>query len=65
MEKEGPFPVYVLDKDWTLGCSALDPDWPQKMLQNTKEGIKLHSEINRLLALAKEVDLAHTKERAQ
>lgn len=65
VEKEGPFPVYVLDKDWTLGCSALDPDWPQKMLQNTKEGIKLHSEINRLLALAKEVDLAHTKERAQ
>lgn len=61
VEKDGPFPVYVLDKDWSLGCSALDPDWPQKMLQNTKEGIKLHSEINRLLALAKEVDLAQAK----
>ncbi|CDJ31678.1 uncharacterized protein EMH_0009900 [Eimeria mitis] len=64
VEKEGPFPVYVLDKEWSLGCSALDPEWPQKMLQNTKEGIKLHSEINKLLALAKEVDLTQGKTEA-
>ncbi|XP_026193789.1 uncharacterized protein LOC34621284 [Cyclospora cayetanensis] len=61
VEREGPFSVYVLDKDWSLGCSALDPEWPQRMLQNTKEGIKLHAEINKLLALAREVQIADTR----
>lgn len=57
---EGPFQMYILDRDWTLGCNALHPEWPQKMLQNTKEGLKLHAEINRLLALAKEVRVGGT-----
>lgn len=57
VEREGPFQVYVLDKEWKLGCSKLDKEWPLKMLQNTKEGIKLHREINKLIDIAKQIQL--------